>query len=254
MSRILLVTCLCFFYAVCQSEELLVNSREIYPNNYAYIIQTGKDSASLKNPSYAINTDIYAGLKKKLWVNVVGFGNTANDLAQFKKKYPDGYIRKLGQYRKTSSIDRDSIPNIKTDWVVESNKSLISDTQFVSKNSLLHIIRFMNLRGIHLYSDTFSISTESEVTQVFASLYRSRSYPLIVERSFYSAATGAISEIRIFPRMGRKCCAVETFTNEEGPEEPRYELNFDPKTDQPFIQEYMKDLKQVTKLLFCNKE
>ncbi|NLD98362.1 MAG: hypothetical protein GX640_00675, partial [Fibrobacter sp.] len=141
MTRILSVTIVCFLFSVCHAEILLVNTRDIYPNSYAYIIQTEKDSASLKNPTYAINTSNYAGLKKGLWINVAGFGSSADELTQYKSKYPDGYIRKLGQYRNVSTLDRDSIPAIKAEWIVESDGSLVSDTQFVSSNSLLHIIR-----------------------------------------------------------------------------------------------------------------
>ncbi|NLE02382.1 MAG: hypothetical protein GX640_21160 [Fibrobacter sp.] len=103
-------------------------------------------------------------------------------------------------------------------------------------------------------SDTFSISKESEVNQIYTTIFRSRTFPLIIERSFYSGSVGATSEIRFFTQAGKKACAIESFTNEGGPEEPQYELHFDPKDDKPVIQEITNDTITSQKSISCKKQ
>jgi hypothetical protein len=235
------------------AEELLLDSKAIYPETYVYIVQTEKDSISLKNPTYAINTNNYSGLKKGLWINVAGMGKSINELEKYKSKYPGGYVKKLGQYRKTSSLDRDSIPVIKSDWVVQLKDVLISDSLFSKNDELFHLISFRNLKGKVLSNDTFSISSESEISTVSTYLYSCRTCPLIIERYFSSAQTGSTYEIRTFETLGKKWCAMEQFTNDGGPEDESQALIFN-SNDQPVIVVTVNDEIQSQKTLTCNKK
>jgi hypothetical protein len=219
-----------------------------------YIIQTEKDSTSLKKPIYAINTNNYTGVKSGLWVNVVGMGKTINELEKFKSKFPGGYVKKLGQYRKTSSVDRDSIPEIKSEWIVQLKNILISDSLFSNSNDLFHLIAFRNSKGQVILIDTFSISIESAVSTVSTRLYSSLTCPLVIERNFNSPQTGPSYEIRTFDTIGKKWCAQETFTNDGSPEDERLELNFDKSNDQPEIQVILNGKVQSQKTLSCKKK
>jgi hypothetical protein len=69
-----------YLFTVISAEELLLDSKTIYPNTYAYIVQTEKDLVSLNNSSYILYTNSYTGVKKGLWINVAAFGNTVNEL------------------------------------------------------------------------------------------------------------------------------------------------------------------------------
>ncbi|MFW5758569.1 MAG: hypothetical protein ACOCYO_07805 [Bacteroidota bacterium] len=247
----ILITLLLIFTAT-KAEKLLVDTRAIFPNMYAFIIQTEKDSAALNQPSYAINTDNYEGLRKGLWINVVGFGDSVDELTRYKNKYPRGYIRKMGQYRNTATIDRDSVPTIETDWVVEIKGHFLYERHEIKKNYLQHIIHTSG-KSSQFVSDTFFISTDARVNQIYVRLFQSKMYPLIIERSYSSPLTGSTWEIRVFDDIGAKWCAKETFTNDGGPEEPINELQFDSKTDQPLIVEYVNDRITSQKKLSCNK-
>ena len=250
MGRFVFIVVFLTTYAL-QAETLLVDSRNVFSGKYAYIIQTEKDSIALTNPSSAINTNYYSGLKNGLWINVAGYGDSIQDFEKYKRTFPKGYIKNLGQFCNTVHNNDITVPKIAAEWIVVKDNKILTDTQFVHDGVLFHLVYTRNMKGVPLFADTFSISVESQVTTINVSLFSSRTYPLVLERSYNSPLTGSSYEIRAFKKIGSKWCLKETFTNDGGPKDPIYNLHFTSDSDQPVVQEKINGKIVSRKSLTC---
>lgn len=218
--------------------NLLLETQTIYPNQFAYIIQTESDFVKLTNPVLAIYTDVYTGPKFGLWLNVVGISESKSNLARYKAQYPNGYIKNLGQYRQVRPVNYERVDLPKSNWILETQGFFISDSQYKAKGTLYHLVKFWDSNINLAYVDSFSISLDA-VQQVNTRIFRTKTNQVILVRDYSSSMIGSVSDIRIFKNIGQTKCGESSITNDGGPDDPMTELEFDKQTDKPVLTKFI---------------